>query len=168
MVAKMKAQKAIAWLGAGALTALLTHITFFEGRELTVYRDAVGILTACDGETGYVVRPGDIKPGATFTVAQCEAALTRSVDRIVAEIAPCLSRNPSEGQKIAFTGMAYNVGSRAFCTSSVAKNFNAGNDAAACAAIDLWVKARVNGQLVPLRGLVKRRAAERGFCEGAK
>lgn len=157
--------KASAWLSAVALSVLLAHTTLQEGRVLHTYVDAVGILTACDGETGYVVVPGDIKPGATFTVAQCEAALLRSVDAVVAGITPCLKRPASEGQKIAFVGLAYNIGNHAFCTSSVVRRFNAGDDDGACAAIDLWVKARVNGKLVPLRGLVKRRAVERGFCE---
>ena len=62
----------------------------------------------------------------------------------------------------AFVSLAYNIGSRAFCSSTLVRKLNAGDYAGACAEIDRWVYA--GGKR--LSGLVKRRAEERARCEG--
>lgn len=62
----------------------------------------------------------------------------------------------------AATSLAYNIGTTAFCNSTVVKRFNAGDYAGACAAFEMWNKA--NGRVV--RGLAIRRAQERAQCEG--
>ena len=62
----------------------------------------------------------------------------------------------------AFVSLAYNIGSGAFCGSTLVRKLNAGDYAGACAEIDRWVYA--GGKRLP--GLVKRRAEERARCEG--
>jgi lysozyme len=62
----------------------------------------------------------------------------------------------------ASTSLAYNIGTTAFCNSTVVKRFNAGDYAGGCAAFSMWDKA--NGRVVP--GLANRRARERAMCEG--
>ncbi|MFG6915415.1 glycoside hydrolase family protein, partial [Burkholderia pseudomallei] len=71
-------------------------------------------------------------------------------------------------QLAAAVSFAYNVGARAYCNSTTAKRFNAGDLRGACRAINeaddgrpQWVTAR--GREMP--GLVKRRADERAICE---
>ena len=73
-------QKLAAWLGSATLLAsAAAFIMHGEGKVNQVYKDPVGILTACVGETAYVVTPGDIKLGNRFTDEQCDAALYRSM-----------------------------------------------------------------------------------------
>lgn len=69
---------------------------------------------------------------------------------------------------IATVSFAYNVGANAYCASTTARRFNAGDLRGACRAINeaddgrpQWVTAR--GRVLP--GLVKRRAEERAICE---
>ena len=62
----------------------------------------------------------------------------------------------------ASTSLAYNIGTSAFCNSTVVKRFNVGDYAGGCAAFSMWNKA--NGREV--RGLTNRRAKERAQCEG--
>lgn len=61
-----------------------------------------------------------------------------------------------------YTSFSYNVGTGAFCGSTLVRRLNAGDYAGACAELDKWVY--VKGRRV--QGLVNRRAAERALCEG--
>src|SRR5450830_1198405 len=54
----------------------------------------------------------------------------------------------------------------ALAGSTLARHFNAGNAQAGCEQLSRWVKARVQGKLVTLRGLVDRRGAELEVCLG--
>ena len=61
---------------------------------------------------------------------------------------------------VALLSLSYNIGTRAFCGSTVAKRVNAGDIRGACNAIPAWNRA--GGKVIP--GLVNRRAAERKLC----
>ncbi|MDE2472702.1 MAG: glycoside hydrolase family protein, partial [Bradyrhizobium sp.] len=65
-------------------------------------------------------------------------------------------------QLAAFGDLAYNIGVPRFCHSTIARRFNAGDTAGACAAIKWYVYA--GGKRLP--GLVKRREAEFKLCMG--
>jgi len=67
---------------------------------------------------------------------------------------------PTIHQAAAMLSLAYNIGTSAFSTSTVLKEFNAGNIQAAADAFLLWDKAHVNGQPVVVAGLLNRRKAE--------
>jgi lysozyme len=104
-----------------------------------VYRDPIGVLTACVGETNYVVVPGDIKMGAKFTDAQCTAALQRSMWRHAKPVIDCTA--PAQltvGQKIAFLDFAFNVGAANFCGSTMARKARAGDVEGSCAEFARW------------------------------
>lgn len=71
-------------------------------------------------------------------------------------------------QLAAAVSFAYNVGAGAYCGSTTAKRFNAGDWKGACRAMNeadngrpQWVTA--GGRVLP--GLVKRRTEERALCE---
>lgn len=68
----------------------------------------------------------------------------------------------TDGQKVAFVDAAYNIGVGAFCGSSMARRATAGDMVGACDALLMWNK--VDGKEV--RGLTRRRAAERELCLG--
>jgi hypothetical protein len=56
--------------------------------------------------------------------------------------------------------LAFNIGLGGFRTSSVLRAHKAGNTSAAANAFGLWNKATVDGKLVEMPGLTRRRAAE--------
>ena len=145
----------VALVGAVAATALLAFTPKFEGTELSTYRDMGGVLTYCTGATENAAW------GKTYTPAQCRAQLDRDLERHAAGIAACIPlASLTDGQKVAFVDVAYNIGVAGFCGSSMARRTNAGDMAGACNALLLWNK--VGGKEV--RGLTRRRQAERELC----
>lgn len=145
----------VALVGAVAAAALLEFTPKFEGTELTTYRDLGGVLTYCTGATE------DAQWGRTYTPDQCRAQLDRDLERHAAGIARCLPlARMTDGQKVAFVDVAYNIGVGAFCGSSMARRANAGDMTGACDALLMWNK--VGGKEV--RGLTRRRQAERELC----
>jgi lysozyme len=61
----------------------------------------------------------------------------------------------------AMVSLAFNIGSRAFRTSTVLRQHRAGNYLAAADAFLMWDKDHQDGQLVVVPGLLKRRQIER-------
>lgn len=154
----MKAGKKTLAGVVGALAASLLYVIVpsHEGEVLTTYYDPVGIATVCYGDTA----PDMAIPGVTYTREECLQSLEK---QLIAHAEPVLACTPGVDQSpemtAAFVSLAYNIGTGAFCRSTVAKRFNAGDYAGACAAIEMWNKA--GGKVLP--GLVKRRADERAL-----
>lgn len=145
---------------AAAIVLAAPLAMHFEGLRTRPYRDPVGIPTVCYGETQLALR--------SYTPDEC-AAMLRSRQATdyappVLRCAPALAdprRRPAFAASIDF---AYNAGSAAFCHSSMARAFNAGQFAAGCRAFLLYDKAHVGGRVVVLAGLARRRAAESSLC----
>lgn len=123
--------------------------------QLAAYRDIVGVWTICGGETL------GVKPGMVETVEGCkardEAALIRHAEPVLA-CTPVLKGHPN--QLSAAISLAYNIGTKGYCGSTVARRFNARDWRGACDAFLMWNRA--GGQVV--RGLDRRRHAERELC----
>jgi lysozyme len=146
-------------VGAVACAALLVFTPTQEGRELKTYRDIGGVLTYCDGATENAIW------GKTYTPAECNAQLDRDLERHAIGVASCVPMEKlTTGQRIAFVDTAYNIGVSAFCGSSMARQANAGNVAASCAALHKWVY--VKGKVV--RGLALRRERSYKICMETK
>lgn len=145
-------------VGVVAAGMLLVTVPVHEGEVLTSYQDPVGVWTVCYGDTD----PAMAVPGATYTRAACLQSLER---QLIAHAEPVLACAPGVEQSpemtAAFVSLAYNIGTGAFCKSTVARRFMAGDYAGACAAMEMWNKA--GGKVLP--GLVRRRADERALCE---
>ncbi len=142
---------------AGALAIIL--IGGFEGLRLSAYRDVINKPTICFGETKNV-RMGDRK-----TKAVCERMLENRLVEFSAGVDRCLKRRVPDKSYIAFVSLAYNVGTGAFCRSTLVKKANAGDIKGACLELSKWDRA--GGKRV--RGLTRRRAEERALClEGAR
>lgn len=150
----VKKTTAAAGTAAGAIALAAAIIAPWEGRELRAYKDIVGVNTICFGETRGV-EIGDIA-----TPAECDSMLARAVAQFEMNIRPCLPTVLPDKTRAAFISAAYNIGSSAFCGSSMARKAKAGDLKGACDSLLLWVKA--GGKTV--RGLVNRRAAERALC----
>ena len=171
MSAARAGARAAAVLAAAALASPI--VAEFEGRVLRAYRDPVGILTACDGDTR------NVQGGRTYTEAECDRRLVTALAEHGAGIAECLPDDLPLWTRAAFTSFAYNVGDGAFCRSSMAQAARAGNLELACRRLNerpdgrpqwVFVRAGVDPKTgaptyKQLPGLVKRRAAERAACE---
>jgi lysozyme len=139
---------------AASVVLAMAVIKPWEGRELKAYRDIVGIPTICFGETRNV-KMGDVK-----TPAECDSMLALRVAEFERTIHPCLPEELPTKTRAAMISLAYNIGSGAFCKSSISRNALAGKLRAACDAITLYNRA--GGRVV--RGLTNRRAAEKSLC----
>lgn len=156
-----------ACIGVTCAGILVPAVIQFEGIVLRGYRDPIGIVTKCVGDTQNAVL------GQTYSLEECLGSLdARLIDfaEPVLKCTPVLKEKPY--QLAAAISFAYNTGTSAYCSSTTARRFNLGDDSGACKALNesdsgrpQWVYARKGGELVTLPGLVKRRATERAMCE---
>jgi lysozyme len=129
----------------------------YESLQLLAYTCAGGKATLGYGATG-----PDITLGMVWTEEQANQRLIQDVDKFAQGVAKiCPESSPL--QHGAMVCLAFNIGLRAFKTSSVARLHNAKRYAEAAQAFALWNKA--GGKV--LKGLVKRRAEEAAlYLEG--
>lgn len=142
--------------GAGVLALLVAFVGGWEGLRTTAYRDIVGVPTICFGETR------GVKMGDSRTVEECKVMLGDGLADFAAGVDKCLTRPALVPDKsyAAFVSLAYNIGTGAFCGSSLVRLANAGDNRGACDQILRWNRA--GGKVV--QGLVNRRKAEHEMC----
>ena len=136
---------------------------------------AVGLLTIAKWEGfsdhAYIPVPGDVptigfgstegvKMGDTITVPKALERLRRDVGVAESAIGRCVKVPLSTSEYDAFTSFAFNVGSEAFCSSTLVKKLNAGDYAGACAELKRWVFV----QKKMVEGLANRREDEYKLC----
>jgi lysozyme len=138
---------------AGAVALAVPIIAKWEGSRHDPYRDIVGVWTVCYGETRVEMR--------RYTEAECLVMLESAVGEFAGAVLVCTPglRNRPE-QLAAATSLTYNIGQAAYCRSTVARKFNAGDLRGACEAFGAWVYA--GGKRV--QGLANRRAEEARLC----
>lgn len=158
MTPKGKTRAKQAGVGAAGLAAMLVlaspFIGLWEGKRNAPYKDIVGVLTVCYGETRNI-------ENRYYSDAECEAMLEEAVGDFgiaVVERNPELKHHPH--QWAAATSLAYNIGASAYHRSTVSKRFAAGRWRSACNNFLAWRYA--GGK--PVRGLLNRRKAEREIC----
>lgn len=103
-----------------------------------------------------------VKMGDTITVPQALDRLRRDITVAESAISRCVRVPLSQGELDAYTSLAFNVGTDAFCRSTLVVKLNGGDYAGACEEIKRWVYA--GGRRVP--GLVARREKEYATCVG--
>lgn len=146
---------------AAAVAVSVAVTAGYEGLRTKPYYDPAHIQTVCYGETERAMR--------SYSPAECLALLQ---DRQASDYAPaiveCVPALADERHRYAFAASidaSYNAGIAAFCRSRMARSFNAGSWKAGCEGFSGWyATARVNGRHVPLKGLQRRRLAERKLC----
>lgn len=162
----MASTKTKAAVGSSAATAIALAVTIAapaEGYVPYVYRDPVGVLTYCYGETTGIK---DAK-GKRFSEQQCRDLLTRRMAHYDQGNAACTANWLSLPVEVrgAFNSFSYNLGNAAYCKSTAAKLLRAGKVRDACHQMGRFIRA--GGKI--LKGLVTRRAVEQTMClRGAK
>lgn len=156
----MSAKRNLAGIvGTIAAAILFVTVPAHEGEVLKSYKCPANVWTVCYGDTD----PAIAVPGITYTREECLRSLERQLIAHAEPVLACLDIDPEAypNQTAAFVSLAYNIGPGAFCKSTVAKRWRAGDHSGACRAIEMWNKA--GGNVLP--GLVRRRADERRLCE---
>lgn len=101
--------------------------------------------------------------GMSVTEGDAERYLKDDVKPIEALLASTVRAPLNQNEHDALVSLIFNIGEANWQRSTVLRKLNAGDKLAAAAAIEMWNKARVNGELVTLDGLVRRRAAEKSL-----
>lgn len=158
----MKARIAVAALSLSA--AGLVSIALHEG-----YTDrAVQPLPGDKPTIGFGTTEG-VKMGDRITPPQALARALADVQKFEGALKQCVRVPMHQHEYDAFLSFSYNVGSSAFCKSSMARKLNAGDYLGACAEFSRWTFFQGKDCRDPAHkcgGLVQRRAEERAKCEG--
>ncbi|MCB2097226.1 MAG: glycoside hydrolase family protein [Parvularculaceae bacterium] len=129
----------------------------FEGLELESYQDIAGVWTIGYGHTETA------GPNQKINEREAEELLRRDIaprERAVEQLAG-VSLNQNEFD--ALVSFVFNVGAGAFKNSTARKRLNRNDRLGAAEALTWWNKATVGGVLREVRGLTRRRAAERAL-----
>lgn len=145
--------KALGIVAVGAIAAA-PFIADFEGYNPAAHLDPVGIPTICYGHTPGVVI------GQTRTKAECDALLAMDIEESFAILDRHAKKPLTTEQRVAFASFIFNVGEGSFKSSTLLKKLNSGDIEGACNQLPRWVYAKG----VKLKGLVRRREAERQLC----
>lgn len=137
---------------AGAVLAAGTLTYEFEGEHRGPYLDPVGIETACIGHVGSKLKE-------FYTGKECTGLFVADLIRAEKTVDRCTPNFP-EAAKPALISFVFNVGSGAYCSSTLAKKANTGDHVGACKELYRWVYAK--GEVLP--GLVRRRKVEAELC----
>jgi lysozyme len=140
-------------LSATALVALLLH----EGYRENAYIPVAGDVPTIGFGTTSGVKLGDrTSPEKALTVA------LRDVQRFEGSLKDCVTVPLHQHEYDAYISLSYNIGSNAFCRSTLVRKLNAEDYSGACQEILRWDKF----QGKPLAGLTKRRKEEHQKCLG--
>lgn len=151
----MKARTVVAALSLSF--AAFVGIAAHEG-----YTDTAVIPVPGDVPTiGFGTTDG-VREGDTITPPKALERALRDVQKFEGALKRCIKVPLHQHEYDAFLSLAYNIGSGAFCGSTLVRKLNTGDYAGACAEISRWDKFKGR----PLRGLTIRRAKERAQCEG--
>jgi lysozyme len=127
-----------------------------EGCELTAYQDGGGVWTIGYGETGK-----HVYKGVQWTMDEAERALFGRVSTLLSFLNTTLPTPLKDECTVALVSFIYNVGKKAFLSSTMLKLIRANHLELAAKQFDRWVYD--NGKKI--QGLVNRRSRERSLFE---
>ncbi|TCR65428.1 lysozyme [Bosea sp. BK604] len=149
---------------AAAAALAATVLGGFEGLRLAAYPDPATKAypwTVCYGETR-LEDGSPVRPGMKFTLDQCKQMLVERADEFADALERCVpsAKEMPAKRYVAHLSLSYNIGTGAYCKSSVARLQNARQTRASCDAFLKWNRAA--GVVLP--GLTRRRQQERAMC----
>ena len=145
-------------IGLSASAAIILSIANYEG-----FRSAPYIPVAGDVPTiGYGTTSGVTMHSAPVTKPEALVLLRKDVSKFEGAIKSCVRVPLHQHEYDAYTSLSYNIGGRAFCSSTLVRKLNSSDYAAACRQILRW--NRFKGR--ELRGLTNRRQSEYKMCIG--
>lgn len=141
-------------LSASALVGLAVHEGFSDKAYTPVPGDVPTI--------GFGSTEG-VKMGDRITAPQALVRALQDAQKFEGALKQCVKVPLHQYEYDAYVSLSYNIGSRAFCGSTLVRKLNQQQYTEACAEILKWDKFK--GQ--PLRGLTIRRQKEHQQCIGA-
>lgn len=134
-------------------------IKTFEKLETKAYKCPAGVWTIGYGHTK------GVKAGDVITEEQADKLLTEDVNVFAKELTKALNADEIELQSRhqfdALICFAFNVGMNSLIHSTMWEKLKAKDYCGASIQFERWNKAKVNGKYVALKGLTRRRNAER-------
>lgn len=132
-------------------------ITQYEGFSEKAYLDIVGVPTIGYGSTD------NVKLGNNIDEKGARRRLIQEVrDKYEKAIQSCVKVSLHQREYDSYVSLAYNIGTTAFCSSTLVKKLNQEDYIGACKQILRWNRAK--GQVV--KGLTNRRQQEYKMCIG--
>lgn len=148
-----RVQLASITLSAAALVGIAVH----EG-----YRDTAYIPVPGDVPTIGFGTTGGVKMGDKITPPQALIRALQDVQKFEGALKQCVKVPLHQHEYDAYISLSYNIGSGAFCRSTLVAKLNTQDYAGACKEILRWDKFK--GE--PLKGLTIRREREYRQCTG--
>jgi len=139
-------------------------IQHFEGLYLTAYQDEVGIWTIGWGHTGLVHNDGTVHKGRTITREEAEQLFSHDMDVFEGRVGRLIDVPLNDNEFSALVSFDFNTGGLE--DSTLRKLLNTGDRAGAANQFARWNKGTVNGRIVVLPGLTRRRASEKNLFLG--
>lgn len=140
-------------LSAVGLVGILQHESYTDRAIIPVPGD---VPTIGFGTTG------GVRLGDKTTPPKAVARALADVQTFEGALRQCVKVPLAQHEYDAYVSLSYNIGSSAFCASTLVRKLNAGDYAGACTEILKWDKFKGK----PLRGLTIRRQGEYRQCIG--
>jgi len=138
----------------------VNFIKGFEGLRLKAYDDGVGVITIGYGTTRYP-NGHKVQLGDTCTEKEAEQYLANDLAKFEKAVNEAIKVPVNQNQYDALVSFTYNVGIGGFTKSTALRLLNAGDYTGCAKALLAWNKGTVNGKLIELKGLTRRRNAEK-------
>ena len=133
-------------------------IKAYEGLRLSAQAG-----TGAEGWTVGYGHKGSARPGQNVSEPEASRLLEGDVGPIEALIRKTVRAPLNQNEHDALVSLIFNIGEKNFRRSTVLRRLNDGDRLGAAEAFERWDRAYVDGQLVKLDGLVRRRAAEKSL-----
>lgn len=135
-------------------------IKSFEGFSLTSYDDGVGVWTIGWGSIKDL-QGNPVRKGQTIDNNTATKLFKRDLQSFEEAVNRLVTVPLTQNQYDALVSFSYNVGIGALSGSTLLKKLNVGDYVGAAESFLSWNKGRIKGKLVEIKGLTRRRKAEK-------
>lgn len=143
--------------GLGLSAAALVALALSEGYTSNAVQPLPG-----DKPTIGFGTTGGVRMGDTITPPKALERKLRDVQAFEGALKQCVRVPLHQHEYDAYVSLSYNIGSQAFCGSTLVRKLNAQDYAGACKELLRWDKFKGK----PVRGLTLRREREYKLCKG--